>query len=124
MPPAILLALTIGPALAIGMTLWFVNDLLPECIVSEHQRLTAPDSQFDLVTFSRACGATEANIQAALVPQGEEIPFDAASFVSVASNAGLEPAWNANGDIELTLPQGAEIYRQDDSVAGISVIYR
>lgn len=124
MPPAILLALTIGPALAIGMTLWFVNDLLPECVVSEHQRLTAPDSQFDLVTFSRACGPTDANIQATLVPPGEEVPFDAASFASVGSNADLEPGWDADGNIELTLPQGAEIFRRDDSVAGINVIYR
>lgn len=124
MPPAILLALTIGPALAIGMTLWFVNDLLPECVVSEHQRLTAPDNQFDLVTFSRACGATEANMQAALVPPGEEVSFDAASFVSVGSDRDLKPGWNANGNVELTLPQGAEIFRRDDSVAGIGVIYR
>lgn len=124
MPPAILVALTLGPALAIGMTLWFVNDMIPECTVSEHQRLTAPDNQFDLVTFSRACGPTEANIQAVLVPPGEDVPFDAASFVSVGSEADLQPRWDAYGNIEITLPAGAEIYRQDEEVAGIGVIYR
>jgi hypothetical protein len=124
MPPAILLALTLGPALAIGMTLWLVNDMIPECVVSEHHRLTAPDNQFDLVTFSRACGPTEPNIQAALVPPGEAVPFDAASFVSLGSETDLQARWDANGNIELTLPQDAEIYRQDESVAGISVIYR
>jgi hypothetical protein len=124
MPPAMLIALTVGPAIAIGMTLWLVNDMIPECMVSEHQRLTAPDSQFDLVTFSRVCGPTEPNIQAALVPPGEAVPFDAASFVSLGAETDLQARWDAYGNIELTLPQDAEIYRQDESVAGISVIYR
>lgn len=124
MPSAVLLALTLGPALAIGMTLWFVNDLFPECVVTESQRLTAPDNQFDLVTFSRACGSTEPNIQAALVPPGEAVPFDAASFVSIGAEADLQPRWDAYGNVELTLPEGAEIYRQDETVAGIGVIYR
>ncbi|WIY51799.1 hypothetical protein O9Z70_09910 [Devosia sp. YIM 151766] len=124
MPPLLLLALTIGPALAIGLTLWFVNDLLPACTVTEHQRLTAPDDAFDLVTFSRACGPTEANMQAALVPPGEQVPFDAASFVSIAAESDLRPRWDAYGNIELTLPEGADIYRQDENVAGVAVIYR
>ena len=125
MPPMVLNALTAGPALAIGMTLWFVNDLFPQCLVSEDQRLRAPDGQFDLVTFSRNCGATTtANTQAALVPPGEDIPFDAASFVSVGAEADLQPRWDGYGNVELSLPPGAEIYRQDDTVAGIGVIYR
>jgi hypothetical protein len=124
MPPAILIALTVGPAIAIGMTLWLVNDMIPECVVTEHQRITAPDNQFDLVTFSRACGPTEPNIQAALVPPGAQVPFDAASFVSVGSEANLQPRWDGYGNIEMILPEGAEIYRQDDAVAGIGVIYR
>ena len=54
MPVPILLALTLGPALMIGSTLWVVNDLVPACTITEAQRLTAPDDQFDLVTFSRS----------------------------------------------------------------------
>lgn len=124
MPPAVLLALTLGPAIAIGMTVWFVTDLLPECVVTEHQRLTAPDAEFDLVVFSRACGPTEPNSQAALVPPGEAVAFDAASFFSVAAEADLQPRWDAYGNIEITPPEGTEIYRQDDNVAGVNVIYR
>ena len=92
--------------------------------VTETARLASPDNQFDLVTFSRHCGDTPPNVQAALVPPAEEIPFDAASFVSVAAAADLAPRWDAYGNIEITLPEGAEILRQDDAVAGISVIYR
>ncbi len=125
MPSAVFMALTLGPAIAIGATIWFVNDLFPECLVGESQRLAAPDGQFDLVTFSRNCGATTtANTQAALVPSGEVLPADIASFVSVGSEADLQPRWDAYGNIELSLPPGAEIFLQNDTVAGISVIYR
>lgn len=108
----------------IGVTLWFVNDMVTACTVTETARLTSPDNQFDLVTFSRDCGGTPPNIQAALVPPNEEVPFDAASFVSVAAAADLAPRWDAYGNIEVTLPAGADILRQDEAVAGISVIYR
>lgn len=124
MPVAVLLALTIGPAIGIGMTLWVVNDMVPACTVTENSRETAPDGDFDLVTFSRACGDTPPNMQAALVPPGEEIPFDAASFVSIAADADLAPRWDASGNIEITLPRNVDVLRQDPAVAGIVVNYR
>jgi hypothetical protein len=106
------------------MTLWFVTSLFPECEVEERQRLTAPDGQFDLVIFGRDCGETPPNTQAALVPPGETVPFDAASFFSAAAEADLSPRWDAYGNVELALPAGIEILRQDEAVAGVSVIYR
>ena len=124
MPIAVLIALTAGPALAIGITLWVVNDMVPACVVTEAQRLTAPDGEYDLVTFSRACGETPPNIQAVLVPPGEEVPFDAASFVSVAETIDLTPRWIDEGQIEIALPQTGQVLRQDETVAGIEVVYR
>jgi hypothetical protein len=124
MPTAVLLALTAGPALAIGVTLWVVNDMVPACTLTESQRLTSPDEQFDLVTFSRDCGDTPENMQAALVPPGEPVPYDAASFVSVLAGTDLEPGWTESGTIEINLPEDAEILRQDETVAGIAVAYR
>lgn len=124
MPPALLLALTLGPAILIGTTLWFVTDLIPACTITEEQRLPAPDGQFDLVVFSRDCGDTAPNSQAALVPPGEAVPVDAASFVSIAAATGLTPRWQAAESIDIALPPAAEIFRQDASVAGIAVTYR
>ncbi|MFD2646794.1 hypothetical protein ACFSX5_03190 [Devosia albogilva] len=122
--PALILMTTL-PAAMIGATLWVVSDLVPACTITEETRSTAPDGQFDLVTFSRRCGDdTPANIQAALVPPGEPIPDDAASFFSLAADADLQPRWDAYGNVELTLPEGAEPLRQDDTVAGINVVYR
>lgn len=124
LPMPVLLILTLGPAAFIGATLWMVSALVPACSVAERQRLPAPDESFDLVVFARDCGDTAPNTQAALVPHGEEVPFDAASFVSLAVEADLSPRWEAYGNIELTLPEGAEVLRQDENVAGVSVIYQ
>ncbi len=124
LPLSVLLALTLGPALAIGITLWFVASLVPECTITERTRLTAPDNQFDLIIFARDCGGTPPNTQAALIPPGERISFDAASFFSAATDADLSPRWDSNGQIELTIPAGTEVLRQDETVAGVNVIYR
>jgi hypothetical protein len=97
---------------------------LPPCETTISNRLTAPDGRFDLVLFSQRCGeASGANTQAALLPMGEQLSPDAASFVSVGAEADLQPRWSGAGAIELTLPD-ADIYRQDASVAGIRVVYR
>lgn len=124
-PLGIFLLLTALPALLAGGGLWYLSSLLPSCSIAEQARLTAPDGQFDLVVFSRNCGATtEPNTQAALIPAGDHLPEDAASFVSIAAAADLAPRWDGFGNIELTIPQGAEIYRQDENVAGVAIIYR
>lgn len=124
MPVPVLLAFTLLPAIAIGATLWIVSDLVPACTIEERSRLTSPDQQFDLVVFSRDCGNTEPNTQAALVPPGEEVPFDAASFFSVAVDAALSPRWLAADSIEITRPAGITALRDDASVAGITVTYK
>jgi hypothetical protein len=119
------LLLTAFPAMLIGGGLWYLSGLLPSCTINEQARLTSPDSQFDLLIFSRDCGSsTGPNTQAALVPAGDVMPEDAASFASVGAAADLAPRWDGFGNIELTLPAGAEIYRNDEAVAGIAVIYR
>lgn len=124
MPMPVLLILTVGPAVLIGATLWMANSLVPACTIAEIQRLPAPNGQFDLVTFSRECGTTAPNSQAALVPPGEEVPYDAAAFFSTNTAADLDPRWTDEGVIELAIPPGATVFRQDDAVAGVAVSYR
>lgn len=124
-PFRIFLLLTALPAALIGSGLWYLSNLLPSCTINEQARLTSPDSQFDLVVFSRDCGAsTGPNTQAAVIPAADVMPDDGASFASIGVAADLAPRWDGFGNIELTIPEDAEIYRQDDTVAGIAVIYR
>ncbi|MGV8854502.1 MAG: hypothetical protein ACOH2L_07615 [Devosia sp.] len=119
-----LIAFTTLPALLIGGLLWALAGFLPSCGTREAARLTAPDQAFDLVVFSRSCGAdTGPNTQAALLPVGDSIPDDAASFLSIGADADLAPRWDGFAHIELTIPDSVKIYRQDDTVAGIAIIY-
>ena len=124
MPVPVLLAITLLPAVIIGATLWIVSDLVPACTIEERERLTSPDQQFDLVVFSRDCGNHEPNTQAALVPPGEEVPFDASSFFSVAADADLAAQWLTADSIEITRPAGLSALRDDASVAGVTVVYK
>lgn len=125
LPLPVLIALTTLPALMIGTVLWFLADVFPACSITEKSRLTAPDGAFDLVTFSRNCGDdTPANTQAALVPPGDIVPDDAASFLSIAAASDLSPRWTADKALELSLPAEAHIFRNDDTVAGVAVTYR
>lgn len=120
-----LIALTTIPAVLVGGLLWYASSLLSSCETTQHQRLPSPDSAFDLIIFSRDCGATTgANTQAALIPNGDSLPDDAASFLSIGAAADLSPRWDSPASITLTVPAGAQIYRQDTSVAGIAVNYR
>lgn len=119
------IALTTVPALLAGALLLYLSTLVPACEVTEHARLVSPDGTYDLLTFSRDCGdATRPNSQAALIPAGDALPDDAVSFLSIGGVVDLAPRWDAFGNIELSVPAGAEVFRQDDSVAGITVIYR
>ncbi|KFC65384.1 hypothetical protein FF80_02848 [Devosia sp. LC5] len=120
-----LIALTTVPALLVGGLLWYASSLLPSCETIQHARLPSPDSAFDLIVFSRNCGATTgANTQAALIPGGDTLPDDVASFLSIGAAADLAPRWDGPATIALTLPNGVQIYRQDESVAGVAVVYR
>lgn len=124
MPVPVLLLFTLLPAIIIGATLWIVGDLVPACAIEERTRQTSPNQQFDLVVFSRDCGNSEPNTQAALVPPGEEVPFDAASFFSVSADADLAAQWLAADSISIARPAGAEVFRDDASVAGVTVTYK
>ena len=124
-PLRLFLLLTALPALLVGSVLWYLSSLVPACNLAISNRMTAPDGRFDLVIFSRDCGtATGPNSQAALIPAGDDLPEDATSFVSIGAIVDLAPRWDGFGNIELTIPEDAEVYRQDDEVAGIAVIYR
>ena len=119
------LALTAIPASIVGAALWYLAGTLPGCAVAISERLTSPDQRFDLVVFSRQCGGSgQANTQAALIPVGEELPEDVASFVSIGASADLQPQWGTADRIVLSLPAGASIFRQDASVPGVGVVYR
>lgn len=94
------------------------------CSLVETHRVAAPDGRFDLVVGARDCGLNDISLEAFLVAPGEAITPESESFAAIGKNAGLEPRWDAQGRIELTLPPDSEIYELAETVAGIEVIYR
>ncbi|WP_137152776.1 hypothetical protein [Devosia sp. FKR38] len=113
------------PALLVGGALWALSAVVPACVVDEHARLTSPDARYDLLVFSRACGGdTSPNTQAALIPSGDSLPDDAASFLVIAQAVGLDASWTDASAIAITIAPGADIRRQDAEVAGVAVTYR
>ena len=122
-PFRLFVLLTAVPALLIGIGLWYLSSLLLDCAITERARLTSPDGRFDLVTFSSDCGPA-ITTQLALVPTGHVMNEDDVGFASVVTIGGVAAHWTATGSIEAQLPQDAEVYRQDQTVAGIVVLYR
>ena len=120
-----LVLLTTIPALLVGSALWILGSMVPACRVDEHARLTSPDNKFDLLVFTRACGEDpRPNTQAALLPVGDTLPDDAASFLIIATAVDLAVRWTAPDNLDIAIPAGSDIMRHDDQVAGVTVTYR
>jgi hypothetical protein len=121
----VLLALTVAPALVVGVGLWLLADLVPQCSPDVRQSIASPDGATTLVTFGLDCGDGSSNTQAAIHPAGAAFSSETAqTFFSAEGEHDIAARWDGKGNIEITLPRDAEINRKVDTVAGISVVYR
>lgn len=121
-----LLALTAAPALVVGAGLWFLADLVPQCTPDMRNSIISPDGATKLVIFGLDCDAsTGPNTQAAIHPAAEPFSSETAqTFFSAGGKHDLAARWDAGGNIEITVPESAAIYRQAEEVAGLTVLYR
>lgn len=122
-----LVALTMGPALAVGLGLWVLAELVPECRTDVRESLTSPDGATTLVVLGLDCGAATGsnNTQAAVHMSDEPFSQETAEvFFSADGVHALAPRWTAAGAIEITEPAGATIHRRLETVSGIPVGYR
>lgn len=125
MHPATWAALTVVPAMIVGSVLWVIADFVPDCENVIHSTLPSPSNAVDLVTFSRNCPATTGpNTQAALIVHGQTLPDDATGFLSISGEHDLAARWDAYGNLELTIPPQAEVYRKTEQVDDVAVIYQ
>lgn len=118
-----LVAITIVPVALVGGLLWWVAGLLPECSNTLVSQLDSPDAGKSMVAFTRDCGANGVNTQAVIMPAGGTLDGDATGFVALEGQQELEARWDAYGNLEVTLPQGATIVQQQDEAAGTTIIY-
>lgn len=78
------------------------------------------------VVFAMECGATVPfNTQVSLAPAvGPFSPRKYAAFLILSSKHDLVIRWVGEKRLEVTVPQGAQVFRNEPSVEGITVEYR
>jgi hypothetical protein len=118
-----LVAITVVPVALVGGLLWWVAGLVPECSNTLVSQLDSPDASKSMVVFTRDCGANGLNTQAVIMPTGGTLEGGATGFVALDGRQELEARWDAYGNLEVTLPQGATIVQQQDEAAGTTIIY-
>lgn len=96
------------------------------CGIDDVRTVMAPDARHKVVVFRKNCGATNAySTQAVLLPAWQ--PFIMAvtdSFFIGDKAEQLAVRWQGGGSVEMHLPVGAETFRREPSVDGISITYR
>ncbi|GHA16564.1 hypothetical protein GCM10007989_09510 [Devosia pacifica] len=120
-----LVALTTVPALVLGVGLWGVSTLIPQCAPQIVDELPSPDGANTLTTFSVQCGLdTASNIQAAVHPATSAFDQEtAAVFITAYDTDSMEASWADESSIAVRLAKTARVTRRVNNVSGISVIY-
>nr|WP_295891895.1 hypothetical protein [uncultured Devosia sp.] len=118
-----LVALTVIPVGLVGGLLWWLTGLVPECSNVLVSRLDSPDASKSMVVFTRDCGANGLNTQAVIMPAGGTLEGDATGFLALEGQHAPEARWDAYGNLEVTLPEGAVVVQRQDEAAGTSIIY-
>ena len=118
-----LVAIAIIPAALVGGVLWWLTGLVPECSNSPVSQLESPDKTRSLVVFTRDCGHAGLNTQAAILPAGGTLDADASGFLALEGRHAPSVRWDAYGNLEVTIPEGAAVVQQQPRAGGISIIY-
>ena len=92
-----LIAITVIPVALIGVLLWWVTGLVPECSNTVLSTLESPDAGKALVVFARDCGGAGLNTQAVIMPPGGTLEGDATGFLAVGGGAGRAAGGGAAG---------------------------
>ena len=119
-----LVALTVIPVALVGSVLWWLTGLVPECSNALVSRLDSPDASISMVVVTRDCGAEGLNTQAVIMPAAGTLEGDATGFLALEGRHIPDARWDAYGNLEVTIPEGAKILQQQDQAAGIAIIYR
>jgi hypothetical protein len=118
-----LVALTVIPVALVGGVLWWLTGLVPECSNALVSRLDSPDARISMVVFTRDCGAEGLSTQAVIMPAAGTLEGDATGFLALEGQHIPDARWDAYGNLEVTIPEGAQIVHRHDEAAGITVIY-
>ncbi|WP_338848316.1 hypothetical protein V8J88_05595 [Massilia sp. W12] len=109
------------------------STMQPQCQNQILSTLVAPQGKHSAILFARDCGATTGGLarHIALLPAGAQLPAqEGGFFVAVLHRdapAPAEPvrlAWRPNGDLQITVAPGMEMYHGATSVRGVAIHYQ
>ncbi|MGK0187738.1 MAG: hypothetical protein ACI9R3_003528 [Verrucomicrobiales bacterium] len=94
-----------------------------DCDNEVSQELRSPDGSVKVALFSRNCGATAGfNTQATLLKSEEDLS-DEPGNVFIIDQGEAQIAWEDSTTLLVRISPGAQVFKQESKVRGISVKY-
>ncbi|WP_345294512.1 hypothetical protein [Luteimonas vadosa] len=88
------------------------------------QTATSPSGTLKAIVFHRNCGATTGfNTQVSIISVSGSLPDSAGNALIIDGSAPLQLQWRSESALHLAGLGSADIFKQEDSVAGVSVSY-
>jgi hypothetical protein len=99
---------------------------LNDCDVAVHKSIPAPDGKMSAVVFEKECGATVPfNTQVSVASADKPFsPQKNPAFLVLSGRHDLVINWSGEKRLEVTVPRGEQIFRNESRVEGVTVEYR
>jgi hypothetical protein len=96
------------------------------CDVAIKQHIVSPHHRRVLVVFEKNCGATTPfNTQVSIATPTRPFSPDAfPSFLSLKEQHALAIRWLDDETVQIEIPAGVEVFRQEHHTNGVTVLYR
>jgi hypothetical protein len=97
-----------------------------QCDVTVKRKIPSPHYRRLAVVFEKDCGATTPfNTQVSIAAGTKPFSSDKfPSFLSLRGQHALTVGWLDEETIQIEIPKGAEVFRQDRRADGVAVLYR
>lgn len=125
MKAGIVISLILLAAL-IGTNGWWAYRAFTACNVFPYHDTASADGRHTVLLLYNNCGATTPFSTRAVMqsPQQRFQPRDYKPFLIVHGLHDLKVRWLDDARVEILLPRGEEVYRRDEKVDGVTMLYR
>jgi hypothetical protein len=108
---------------ALGIA-YFVIDF-GACKTVVRSSVPSPDGNKSIVIFEKECGATVGfNTQASIAPAGNSFsPDKNPAFFAISGEQSVMARWLENSAVEITVIPGGQVFRSEQSVGDIKIVY-
>jgi hypothetical protein len=94
------------------------------CVNEISQTVASPSGKHKAVMFNRNCGATTGfNTQVSIISATGTLPNNAGNTLIIDGTVPLHAQWHLDSALHLVGLGSAKVFKQESSVAGVSVSY-